>query len=843
MFPANRVWNADISALPVDPNSNNYMANMNPGRGLHPDFGAPAQYGIPYNVVSSAQAKLSVAFSVSGGAPTESDKGPYPIPPSAQIEGNSQSNCNDLSTKPGDCHILIVDKDACILYELDQVMNPSLGTWAAFSGAIWSLKSNALRTDSWTSGDAAGLPILPGLVRYDEVGAGLINHALRFTMNTTQSAHIYPARHDASSNTDPNQPPMGLRVRLKASTNISGLTPQAKVIAQAMKTYGLILADNGSDWFISGASDTNFNDSDLHNLNQLHGSDFEVVDTSGLRNGSDTATATVFVGQGGLKFVDAVSSTSTTTIPVNTTVQWNWVDASHNHSTTSGNCCTPDGKWDSQVNVNGNVFINTFNTAATYPYFCIVHNAAMKGTVIVTPPSDYSLTISNSGILIFPGQTAPFSGKLTTSNAYNNTINLSCGTGHPATCTPAPPSLTPTPGGAGFLVNASDVTPTDYIFNVQGIGTDTLQTSHAASVTLHVVDFNLTAPSPATLTTAASTNPTTTPTAGFQVSISGSFSAVVNLSCSNGLPGGATCNFLPSASPFFSGAGSQAVTVSITVAGNTLAGTYNNIMISANTAGAPAAKNQPLTLQVVDFAQGTPSPNPLAMTQNAVSQPVTFQLTPIAGFNAPVTLSCAALANVSCQFSPNPVTGPASPATATLTVTTNGAAVANPTLTLQSSATVNGVALSHSQPLTLNISAGATNTHLSISSLISQPDPVGVNGPPAISVTAHNTGTNAGNVNVNIYFAQPVKVINATLPGRCTVNTGIVTCAVGTLNAGIDAPYTIQIVPGPGRNLVITATVNSTSVNDSNPANNVATGPAHILPKPLDRPSLVPRVP
>jgi len=234
------------------------------------------------------------------------------------------------------------------------------------------------------------------------------------------------------------------------------------------------------------------------------------------------------------------------------------------------------------------------------------------------------------------------------------------------------------------------------------------------------------------------------------------------------------------------------------------------------------------------------------MTQNAVSQPVTFQLAPVnnSGFNAPVTLSCAALANVSCSFSPNPAPVSGSPVTVTLTVTTNGAAVANPTLTIQSSATANGVALSHSQPLTLNISAGATNTDLSISSLISQPDPVEVKGPVAINVTAHNTVSNAGNVNVNIYFAQPVKVINATLPVGCTVNTGIVTCAVvGTLNAGSDAPYTIQIVPGPGRNLVITATVNSTSVNDSNPANNVATVTAHIRPKPLARRGLVPRVP
>ncbi|HZR30124.1 MAG TPA: hypothetical protein VFA71_15205, partial [Terriglobales bacterium] len=600
IFPANNVWNADISGLPVDANSANYInsINGNTSPGVHPDFGSDLANGIPYNVVSSAQAKVNVNFS--GGAPTESDNGPYPIPPGANIEGNDQIGCNnpDPNKRPGDCHILIVDKDACILYELDAVTNPAAGQWTAFSGAIWSLKSNALRTDTWTSADAAGLPILPGLVRFDEVNAGVINHALRFTASTTQKAHIYPARHDASSVRDPNQPPMGLRVRLKASTNISGLTPEAKVVAQAMKTYGLILADNGQSWFVSGASDTRFDDSDLHNLNQLHGSDFEVVDTSSLRNGADNATATVNVGPGGgLTFVDTASNTSTTTIPVNTTVVWNWMGGLQ-HSTTSGNCagtCAPNGLWDSGQNVAPNTFMQVFNQTGTYHYFCSVHNPMMQGTVIVTPPSDYSLTISNSPLIIFPGQTAPFSGKLTTSNGYNNTVNLSCGTGHPASCMPAPLSLTPTAAGAGFVVNAGDVTPGDYTFNIQGAGTDTLQTSHAQSVTLHVVDFNLSAPSPATVTTAFSANPTTTPTASFQVSATGALPATVNLSCS-GLPAGANCNFTPSTPLNFNGPGSQPVTVSITVAGNTPA-SATTLTISANVAGAPAAKSQNLTLQ------------------------------------------------------------------------------------------------------------------------------------------------------------------------------------------------------------------------------------------------------
>ena len=826
MFPANNVWNADISALPVHSNSANYIANMGPTAGVHPDFGSPADFGIPFNVVSGAQAKLPVDFSA--GAPDESDSGPYPIPPNPKIESNDLAACSSPAGN-GDCHILIVDKDACVLYELDAAANPTPGTWTAFSGAIWSLNSNALRTDGWTSGDAAGLPILPGLVRYDEVNAGLINHALRFTVVNTQKAHIYPARHHASSNTNPNVPPMGLR---------------------AMQKYGMILADNGSNWFVSGASDPNFDDTDLHTLQtRLHGSDFEVVDTSSLVNGSDTATATVNVGQGGTKFVDTVSGTSTTTIPVNTTVVWNWVGGFH--STTSGSCttsCTADNLWDSGQNSAPHTFMRVFNQVGTYHYFCSVHNTAMQGTVIVTPPSDYALAISNSPRTAFAGQTATFNGTLTTANGYNNLVNLNCGAGHPATCTPAPASLTPTAIGAAFTVTAGDSAVKDYTFNIQGTGTDSLQTSHAQSVTLHVVDFNLTAPSPAALTTGFSASPTTTPAAGFQVSASGAFSGTVNLSCS-GLPAGASCNFLPSAAVNFAGAGSQAVTVSVSVAGNTAAGSYP-VTISANTAGAPAAKTQPLTLQVVDFTQGAPSPTSVSMTQSSVAPPVTFQLAPSnnSGFNTTVALSCSNITGVSCSWSPaSPVAVPGGPVTVTLTVVSNNAAVGNnQSLTIQSSATVNGVVLNHSQSLTLNIAAGGTSTDLSIGGLTLQPDPVEAKGPLSITVTAHNaqSGASAANVNVSVIFSQPVRVIAATLPGACSVNAGSVTCAVSTpFNTGQDAPFTIQVVPGVHRNLVITATVSSTSVNDSDMTNNVATATSHVRPKPLARRGLVPRIP
>ncbi|HTC95451.1 MAG TPA: hypothetical protein VK699_18540 [Terriglobales bacterium] len=457
--------------------------------------------------------------------------------------------------------------------------------------------------------------------------------------------------------------------------------------------------------------------------------------------------------------------------------------------------------------------------------------------------SDYSLAISNSPLTIFPGQTAVFNGTLTTANGYNNTVNLSCGAGQPATCTLLPTSQTPTSGGAAFQVKASDVIVNDYNFNVQGVGTDSLQTSHAQAVTLHIVDFNLTAPSPSTLTTGASVNPTTTPAAGFQVSVSGTFSGTVNLSCS-GLPAGASCSFSPSAALSFTGAGSQPVTVSITVAANTAAGVYNGITVSANTAGAPAAKSQSFTLQVVDFSQGSPSPNPVAMTQSSVSQPIQFTLTPIAGFTGPITLSCSALAGVSCQWSPSsPVTIAGSAVTETLTVTTNSAAAGSPTLNIQSSAIVNGVTLSHSQPLTLNIVAG-TVTDLSIASLTSQPDPAEAGEPVTINVTAHNTVANANNVVVSLTFPQTLMIVSATLPAACSVNNGIVTCTVGALNAGQNStPFAVQVIPVAGRNLPVTATVGSSSVNDSNLSNNTQQVTMHIRFRPFARRGLVPKLP
>ena len=269
VFPADNVWNEPVTSLPVASNSATLIASIGANTGLHPDFGSYAGYGIPYNVATASTPHYSVVFDYAD----QSDSGPYPIPANPSIEGGS------------DAHLLVVNTSTCTLYETWATATDGKGHWSAGSGAIWSLTSNALRQDGWTSADAAGLPILPGLVRYDEVVAGVIGHAIRFTAVTTRNVHIYPARHDASSNSSASVPPMGLRVRLKASYDISRLPSQAKVIAQAMKTYGMILADNGSNWYFQGASDPSFSDDQLNTLKAIPGSAFEVVNTAGFVSG------------------------------------------------------------------------------------------------------------------------------------------------------------------------------------------------------------------------------------------------------------------------------------------------------------------------------------------------------------------------------------------------------------------------------------------------------------------------------------------------------------------------------------------------------------------------------
>ncbi|MBM3658224.1 MAG: hypothetical protein FJW95_01805 [Actinobacteria bacterium] len=269
VFPADNAWNTDVSGSPVHPSSDAYITNIlaNGGDYLHADFGGGGAYGIPYVTVPGTQPKVPVEFV---DWPDESDPGPYPIPLGAPIEGG------------GDRHVIAVDRGACVLYELYNA-TPLADRWQASNGARFDLRSNALRPLGWTSADAAGLPIFAGLVRYDEVAAGRIPHALRFTVNATQRGYILPATHWASSSTDPNRPPMGLRLRLKASYDISRFTGQSRVVLEALKRYGMIVADNGSNWFITGAADSRWNDTDLNQLKTVPGSAFEVVDTGPVR--------------------------------------------------------------------------------------------------------------------------------------------------------------------------------------------------------------------------------------------------------------------------------------------------------------------------------------------------------------------------------------------------------------------------------------------------------------------------------------------------------------------------------------------------------------------------------
>jgi hypothetical protein len=273
VFPATNAWNERVDTLPVAANSAQVITSIGLDTGLHPDFGSGlwdgGPIGIPFDVVSKKTPRSRVSFEYAD----ESDKVRYPIPATVHIEGGRSAT--------GDRHALLLDRDACKLYEL-YALQRKAGGWSAGSGAVWNLRSNALRPAGWTSADAAGLPIFPGLARYDEVARGIIDHALRFTASRTRRAYVYPARHYASSSDDPSLPPMGLRVRLKASVDISSFPKQARVVLQALKTYGMILADNGSSWYVSGAPDPHWSNDDLHTLGRITGSMFEVVDTASL---------------------------------------------------------------------------------------------------------------------------------------------------------------------------------------------------------------------------------------------------------------------------------------------------------------------------------------------------------------------------------------------------------------------------------------------------------------------------------------------------------------------------------------------------------------------------------
>jgi hypothetical protein len=283
VYPANNYWNTPVTHLDVDPHSDAWMSHMSPGSKLHPDFGRsygeqPVPYGIPITVVDGDHAKVEVKFQYD----RESDPGPYPLGDDTLIEGGRHSK--------GDRHATIVDSSTCELFETWHTKFKT-GTWRAGSGAIWDLDNNQLRHDGWTSADAAGLPVLAGVLRRDEVKAGLVTHAIRFTTDQTQTEHIWPARHDAGSTSNPNYPPMGARFRLKADFSTVGYRPDTVVILEAMKTYGMVLADNGSPWYFQGTAERKWPSALLDELKTIPANAFEAVDTAPMMVDPDSGEA------------------------------------------------------------------------------------------------------------------------------------------------------------------------------------------------------------------------------------------------------------------------------------------------------------------------------------------------------------------------------------------------------------------------------------------------------------------------------------------------------------------------------------------------------------------------
>jgi hypothetical protein len=266
ILPADNPLNREIAHAPVSPRSAEYIASIGLAGHLHPDFGTEPAYGIPYTIVPPHQPKVPIKFTEYG---EESNPGPYPIPPGAPVEGAGEE---------GDRHVLVLQQGSCKLYEL-YAARRSGAVWEGGSGAVFNLRSNALRPEGWTSADAAGLPIFPLLVRYPEVRSGQIDHALRVTVERTQRGYIHPATHFASASSDTALPPMGLRLRLRASFSLAGFHGESLIVLRALERYGLIVADNGSSWYITGAPDPRWNDDDLEQIKRVPGSAFEAVQT------------------------------------------------------------------------------------------------------------------------------------------------------------------------------------------------------------------------------------------------------------------------------------------------------------------------------------------------------------------------------------------------------------------------------------------------------------------------------------------------------------------------------------------------------------------------------------
>ena len=438
VFPSDNIWNTRIDQLAVHPSSSTWVNTIGAGTGMHADFGSGlwdgGPIGIPFVTVPGTQTKYPATFTYQ----SESDPGPYAIPLNAPIEGGSAST--------GDRHTIAIDTDNCILYEL-YAAYPQAASWQAGSGVIFNLQSDALRTASFTSADAAGLPIFPGLVRYDEIVAGAINHAIRFTVPKTQNTYVWPARHEASSLTGTQYPPMGARFRLKASFNISTFSATNQIILRAMQQYGMMIADNGSSWYISGVPDSRWNNDDLHVLGTITGSNFEAVDVSPLMvdpNSGQARQTSVFV----------TVTPSTATVNINKTQPFSAVVTGNSNQSV---------RWDVNGTVGGNGtvgFIDSisglYTAPATVPSPATVtiHATSMavsqavgSATVTVTnppAPTPVSVTISPTSTSVRTGHTVSFTAKV--KNTTNTAVTWRV-------------TASPGPGGGGAIgsINSSGV--------------------------------------------------------------------------------------------------------------------------------------------------------------------------------------------------------------------------------------------------------------------------------------------------------------------------------------------------------------------------------------------------
>jgi hypothetical protein len=394
VFPSDHIWNVPVDQLPVDPRSSDYVSRIGITKSLHPDFGSGlydgAPMGIPYNIVDSTVPKQTVTFDYAD----ESDQVPYPIPASPLIEGGGGSE--------GDRHLLIVRQDEKKLYELYAAEKQPDGTWHAGSGAVFDLTGYQLRPAGWTSTDAAGLAVLPGLVRYDEVASGQINHAIRFTVPSTRKAYVWPARHYASSITDLTYPPMGQRFRLKASFNTSGYPYQARIVLEALKKYGMIVSDNGGAWFITGSPDDGWDNDALHTLQQVKGSDFEAVDSSSLMIDKDS-------GKARTSLADTLPPRSITNLKntscLSSAITWTWTDPTDADYTSV------------MVYINGlfrtNVLkgTNSYTAQGLLPgisYTVSTHSVDNAGNVNLTWVNHTAKTAApQPGVITLPGQAGP----------------------------------------------------------------------------------------------------------------------------------------------------------------------------------------------------------------------------------------------------------------------------------------------------------------------------------------------------------------------------------------------------------------------------------------------------